>query len=129
MRYSIEPRDLIFVKGYGFLSPAESMDRYIGNNISKNLSGKYSQKLLDHAKKSATDTHRTVSKTAEANGDLIGNTFADKNITVSRISQPNGLKTVDGETENTGFDREIPKIYIDTPPEKREEIIDKLRLV
>ena len=111
MRYSIEPRDLIFVKGYGFLSPAESMDRNISNNISKTLSGKYSQTLLDHAKQSATDTHRTVSKTAEANGDLIGNTFADENITVSRISKPNGSKTVDGETENTGFDREYQKIY------------------
>ena len=39
------------------------MGKTIGKNISKNLSGKYSpgmlamrQKLLDHAKKSATDT-------------------------------------------------------------------------
>ena len=46
-RYSVQPRDQIFVKGYGFLSFAKNM----GKNISKNLSGKYSQKLLDHAKK------------------------------------------------------------------------------
>ena len=39
-RYSIEPGDYIFVKGYGFLSFIK--------NIGK--SGKYSQKLLDHAK-------------------------------------------------------------------------------
>ena len=30
------------------------MDKNIGQNICKNLSGKYSQKPLDHTKKSAT---------------------------------------------------------------------------
>ena len=44
MRYSTEPRDRIYVKAYGFLSFAENMD--------KNLSNKYGQKLLDSAKKS-----------------------------------------------------------------------------
>ena len=34
----------------------------IGKNTSKNVSGKYSQKLLDHAKKSATDALKTSSK-------------------------------------------------------------------
>ena len=43
MRYSIEPRDRIYVKGYGFLSFAKNM----GNN----LSNKYGQKALDSAKK------------------------------------------------------------------------------
>ena len=43
MRYSIEPRDIIYVKGYGFLSFAK--------NIGKNLSNKYGQKLLDSVKK------------------------------------------------------------------------------
>ena len=38
MRYSIEPRDGIHVKGYGFLSFAK--------NIGKNLSDKYGQKFL-----------------------------------------------------------------------------------
>ena len=33
----------------------------IGNNIGKNLSGKYSQKFGDHAKQSATDVFKTVS--------------------------------------------------------------------
>ena len=46
MRYSVQPRDRIFVKGYGFLSFAKNM----GKNIGKNVSEKYSQKLLDHAK-------------------------------------------------------------------------------
>ena len=36
-RYSVQPRDLIFVKDYVFLSFAKNM----GKNISKNLSGNY----------------------------------------------------------------------------------------
>ena len=58
MTHSIEPRDRIFVKGYGFLSFAEN----IGKNLSKNVSRKYSQKHLDHAKTSATDALKTTSK-------------------------------------------------------------------
>ena len=50
MRYSVQPRDRIFVKGYEFLSFAKNMSKNIGKNKSKNLSGKYSHKLLDHAK-------------------------------------------------------------------------------
>ena len=38
------------------------MTNNIGKNISRNLSGKYSQKLLDHAKQSATDAFKTDSK-------------------------------------------------------------------
>ena len=62
MRYSVQPRDQIFVKGYGFLSFAKNVGKNIGKNISKNLSTKYIQKLLDHAKQSATDTLKTASK-------------------------------------------------------------------
>ena len=51
MRYSIEPKDRIYVKGYGF-----------AKNMSKYLSNKYSQKLLDSAKNSTTDAIKTVSK-------------------------------------------------------------------
>ena len=47
-RYSVQPRDRIFVKGYGFLPFAENMGRNIGKNISQNLSGKDSKKPLDH---------------------------------------------------------------------------------
>ena len=56
MRYSIEPRDRIYLKGYGFLSFAK--------NIGKNLSNKYNQKLLDTAKKSTKDTIKAASKRA-----------------------------------------------------------------
>ena len=80
MRYSIEPRDRIHVKGYGFLSFAK--------NIGKSLSNKYGQKLLDSAKKSTADaiktaSKRAVQKTAETTGDLIGNEIADKKTSVS----------------------------------------------
>ena len=54
MRYSVEPRDRTYVKGYGFLSFAKNMGR--------NLSTKYSQKLLDSDKKSTTDAIKTASK-------------------------------------------------------------------
>ena len=56
-------------------------------NISKNVSGKYSQKLLDHAKKSATDAliYRVIQKTAEATGDTNGNKIADRIMRVQKI--------------------------------------------
>ena len=38
------------------------MGRNIGKDISKNLSSKYSQKLFDHAKQTATDALKTASK-------------------------------------------------------------------
>ena len=46
------------MKGLGFLSFAKN----IGEDISKNLRGKYGQKLLDHAKQSTIDTFKTTSK-------------------------------------------------------------------
>ena len=47
MRYSVQPRDRIFVTGYRFLSFAKSMGKNIKNkNISKNLSGKYSPGMI-----------------------------------------------------------------------------------
>ena len=56
MRYSIKPKDRIYVKGYGFLSFVKSMG--------KNLSGIYGQKLLDSAKTSTTDAIKASSKRA-----------------------------------------------------------------
>ena len=35
--YSVQPRDVIFVKGYGFLSFAKNMSRSMAKNISKNF--------------------------------------------------------------------------------------------
>ena len=62
MRYSVEPRDRIFVKAYGFLSFAKNKGENIGKKINKNLSSKYSQKFLDHTKQSATVALKTSSK-------------------------------------------------------------------
>ena len=56
MRYLIEPRHRIYVKGYRFLSFAK--------NMGKNLSNKYGQKLLDRAKKSTMNATKTASKRA-----------------------------------------------------------------
>ena len=122
MRYSIEPRDRIYVKGYGFLSFAK--------NMGKNLSNKYGQKLLDSAKKSTTDAIKTASKraiqkAAEATGDLIGSKTADK-ITSASKKKPdkelhNNNETEDVETATS------KKSYIS--PEERQQIIDELRLV
>ena len=56
MRYSIEPKDRIYVKGYGCLSFAKNMVTH--------FSKKYVQKLLDTAKKSTADAIKTASKRA-----------------------------------------------------------------
>ena len=44
------------------MSIAKNIERNIGKNINKNFSSQYSQKLLDHAKKYATDALKIVSK-------------------------------------------------------------------
>ena len=44
------------------LSFAKNVSTIIGKNISKNVSSKYSQKVLDHAKQCATDALKTASK-------------------------------------------------------------------
>ena len=87
-RYLVQPRDWIFVKGYGFLSFAKN----IGKNISKNLSDKYCQNCLDYAQKCATDaletsSKRIIQKTAEATGNFIGNKIAERIRNVSKNSQ------------------------------------------
>ena len=61
MRYSVQPRNRIFVKGYWFLSFAKNMVKNIGKNIGKYMSGKYIQKPFDHAKQFATDVLKTFS--------------------------------------------------------------------
>ena len=57
MRYFVQPRDGMFVKGYQFWSFAKNTGMNIVKSISKNLSGKYSpvmlalcQKILVYAK-------------------------------------------------------------------------------
>ena len=114
MRYSIEPKDRIYVKGYGFMSFARSM------------SNKYGKKLVDTATKSATDAIKTaykraIQKTAEATGDLVGNKIADKITRVSKKSTKK-LPTIDEDVELTIH----KKRYIS--PEERQQIIGELGL-
>ena len=61
---------------------AKNMCENIGGSISKNLSSKCSQKLLDHAKQFGTDAYKTASKrtiqeTAEGTGGFIVNKIAN----------------------------------------------------
>ena len=115
MRYSTEPRDRIRVKGYGFLSFAK--------NIGKNLSNKYSQKLLDTAKKSTIDaiktaSKRTIQKTAESTGDLIGNKIADE---ITSVSKKSAKELPNEDIEITTHRKRQTR--------ERQQIIDELRLI
>ena len=58
--YSVQPRDIIFVKSYRFLSFATNMGKNIGKYIIKKSSSKWSQKRLDHTKQFATDANETT---------------------------------------------------------------------
>ena len=106
MKYSTEPRFRKYVKGYGFLS------------FARKSGDKYGKKLMDTATKTGiyaakTASKRVVQKAVETTGDLIGKKIADK---ITSIDKPK-------EKEKT---KEIKEIYV--PPEKREQIIDDLRL-
>ena len=124
MRYSIEPRERRYVKGYGFLPFARNIGTHAAK-AAKNMSNKYSQKLVDTAEKSATDAIKTASKraiqkTAETTGDLIGNKIADKITSASKKSHD--------EIQSNEVNDEIPKErYI--PQKERRKIIDELRLI
>ena len=122
MRYSIEPRDRIYVKGYGFLSFAK--------NMGKSLSNKYGQKLLDSAKKSTIDAIKTASKraiqkTAEASSDLTGVSKKKPATELHSKELPNN-----NTNNNNNEDVEITthkKRYVS--PEERQQIIDELRVI
>ena len=106
MRYSTELKFRKYVKRYGSLSFARTFD------------DKYGKKLMDTATKTGieaakTASKRVVQKTAEATGDLIGNKIADKITSL-------------GKTKSKEKEKEEQEIYI--PPEKRQQIIDDLRL-
>ena len=103
----------VYVKGYGFMSFARS------------INNKYGKKLIDTAKKSATDAIITASKRArqkiaEATGGLVGTKIADKITSVSKKSTKK-LPTIDEDVELSTHKRYIS-------PEERQQIIDKLRL-
>ena len=106
MRYSTEPKYRKYVKGYGFLS------------FARKFGDKYGKKLIDTATKIGIDpakavSKRAVQKTAEATGDLIGNKIANK-------------ITSAGKTKEEDKTKKVEDIHI--PPEKRQQIIDDLKL-
>ena len=106
MRYATEPRFRKYVKGYGFLS------------FAKKFVDKYGKKLMDIGTKTGIDAAKTASKrvfqkTPEATGDLIGSKIADQITSLGKSKEKKETKTA-------------KKIYI--PPEKRQQIIDDLRL-
>ena len=93
--------------------------------MGRNLTNKYGEKLLNSAKKSTTDaikiaSNRTIQNTVEKTGDLIGNKIQDKIISISKTSS----KELHSQNEN-----EIEIRKKDISPEKRQQIIDEVRLV
>ena len=103
MRYSIEPRDWIFVKGYGFLSFAK--------NTSRRLSSKYEQKLLDTTTNALkTASKRNIQKAAEATVDMVGKKIAEKGTTIA--------STREDQKKSTQPTKILKEIYI--PPENRQ---------
>ena len=128
MRYSIEPRERRYVKGYGFMSFARNFGNKYGKKLMNtaiktgtNFNSKYGKKLTDTAIKTGKDfatiaSKKIVHKSAEATGDLIGNKIADKITTVSKKSH-NEDEVING----------IPKERFISPKEK-QKIIDELKL-
>ena len=101
MRYSIEPRERRYVKGYGFLSFARNFNDNYGKSL-RNASETFAK----------TAGKEILKETAKATGDLIGNKIADK-IT----AKPSDDEVING----------IPKErYIS--PKERQKIIDELKL-
>ena len=81
-------------------------------------------KLLDGANTFKTVSKRSIQETTEVTGDLIGNKTAGK-ITRIEWQNPSSESETPMQTENID---EIPR-EIHTPPEKRQKIIDELRLI
>ena len=104
MRYSIEPKGRIYVKGYGLLSFAKKHG--------SQLSSKYGHKRLDNVKKSTKDAIKTASKAAEATGDLICNKIADKITSVSNKKALPNNNNNNNNTEDIEITTHKRKIYI-----------------
>ena len=105
MRYSIEPRERRYVKGYGFMSFARSFGNKDGKKLMNTaiktgtkFNSKYGKKLTDTAIKTSKDFatiagKKIFHKRAEAAGDLIGNKIADKITSASKKSQNEGIQS------------------------------------
>ena len=127
MMYSTEPRNRLYVKRYGFLSFAKSIGTH-ATKVAKNVSNNYGQKLLDSAKISTTDAIKTTSKraiqkTAEATGDLVGNSIADKITSVSSELRSTKNDGANSETEIPKKDTYLQKICT-IEYHKKENLLD-----
>ena len=81
------------------------------------MSGKYSENLLDYAKKSATDALRTTSnRVIRKTGDFIGNKIANGITKVLRSTLQNNSETITNEHDKIPKERYIS-------PKKRQKII------
>ena len=89
-------------------------------SFAKNFGNKYGKKLMNTATKTEIDAAKITSKrvvhckTAGATGDLIGNKIADKITSIVKSKEEPKPKEKPEE--------------INIPPEKRQQIIDDLRL-
>ena len=86
-------------------------------NMSKSLSNKCGQKLLDSAKKFITDaiktaSKRTIQKTADATGGLIGKKIADKITSVSNKKSTKELHNNDETEEDVEITTHKKDIYL-----------------
>ena len=129
MRYSIDRRNKIYVKSYGFLSFTENIATHAAK-VARDMSNKQSQKLLNSAKIYTADATKTASKraiekTAEVTGDLICNKFAD-NVTCISKSPRNASKKLHSKTDENEI--EISKGRC-IAPEKSEQRTVELRIV
>ena len=113
MRQSIELKDKIYVKRYGFLSFAK--------NMGHDLSHRFGQKRFDNAKTFTTDaiktaSKRTIRKIAETTSDFISNKIADKITSASKKSP----KEFQSRNENK---IEIPKEKYISPEKKDNKLL------
>ena len=137
MRYSIEPGERRYVKGYGFMSFARNFGNKYGKKLMNtakktgtNFNSKYGKKLTDTAIKTGKDFatiagKKIVHKSAEATGDLIGNKIADK---ITAKPSPKNVTSASKKPHNEDeVINRIPKErYIS--PKERQKIANELKL-
>ena len=111
MRYQTDNKYRKYVQGYEFLS------------FARNFANKYGKQLMDTTKEQGTKFIKTsgekiLKKSAIATGDLIGNKIADKTTSLGNKK--------DYDQNKNEINKEQEEIII--PPEKRQQIIDDLKL-
>ena len=104
IRYSVQPIDQIFVKGYRFLSITKNLAENFGKNISKILSGKciYFLIILNNLLQMQLKLiqKNVIQKAAAATSDLIVNRIANRFTKVSRSSSQTNSEKVTNEHDN-----------------------------